>query len=102
MNDNASTETYCPKGYLDFTNAGLSFDPERNECSEQYKKTKARLIKECKDEDDDSQKCSIDLSTQLSAKPECFQSHEFRIRHTCESTTIDTTKGMAADKHGNR
>lgn len=24
LNDEASTDTYCPKGYIDFTNASLS------------------------------------------------------------------------------
>ncbi|CAC5403050.1 unnamed protein product [Mytilus coruscus] len=89
LDDDVSTETYCPKGYLDFTNARLSFDPEKNECSEQYEKTTTRLLQECKDEVDDSQKCSIDLSTDITAKPECFLLHEFRIRHTCEAQ--DTT-----------
>ncbi|OPL33523.1 hypothetical protein AM593_04612, partial [Mytilus galloprovincialis] len=94
LNKDASTKTYCPKGYLDFTNTGLFFDPERNECSEQYRRARARLIQECKDEDDESQTCSLDLSPGISAKPKCFQLHEFRIRHTCERTKIDTTKAQ--------
>ncbi|VDI01656.1 Hypothetical predicted protein [Mytilus galloprovincialis] len=94
LNKDASTETYCPKGYLDFTNTGLSFDPERNECSEQYRRTRVRLIQECKDEDDESQTCSLDLSTGISAKPKCFQLYEFRIRHTCERIKIDSTKAQ--------
>lgn len=88
MNDDVSTETYCPKSYIDFTNARLSFDLEKNECSEHYKKTRTRLLQECRNEDDDTQKCSIDLSTDITAKPKCFQLHDIRIRHTCEGNTI--------------
>lgn len=90
-----STQTHCPKGYLDFTNTSLSFDHKKKECSAHYEKTRTRILQECKNEDDGSQKCLIDLSTDISAKPECFQLHELQIRHTCEDTAIDEMKGMA-------
>ncbi|XP_071130565.1 uncharacterized protein [Mytilus edulis] len=92
LNDEASTDTYCPKGYIDFTNASLSFDPEKKECSEHYEKTRTHLLRACKDQDDNSQDCSIDPSTDLTAKPECFQLHQIRIRYTCDGTTLETTK----------
>lgn len=78
-----SKETFCPRGYFDFTNPRLSFDPEKKECSDTYNQTKLRILQECKDRND-SQKCLIDLSFDISSNPECFQVYEFRILHTCE------------------
>ncbi|CAC5403053.1 unnamed protein product [Mytilus coruscus] len=83
LDDDMSNEIYCPKGYIDLTNYRLSFDPEKNGCSDQYEKTRMRLFQEWKD-GVDSQRFIFDLSTDISSKPECFQLREFRIRHTCE------------------
>lgn len=84
----------CPRGYLDFTNPSLSFDPDNEECSDTYNQTKLRILQECRHRND-SQKCSIDLSTDISSHPECFQVYEFRILHTCEGEQIIRVQNMS-------
>ncbi|XP_071133034.1 uncharacterized protein [Mytilus edulis] len=87
-----SKETVCPRGYFDFTNPHLSFDPEKEECSNTYDQTKLRILQECRHRNA-SQKCLIDLSTDIRSHPECFQVYEYRILHTCEdvsSTTVSS------------
>ncbi|CAG2242738.1 unnamed protein product [Mytilus edulis] len=88
--DDMSQEIYCPKGYIDLTNYRLSFEADNNECSDQYKKTRMRLLQEWKS-GVDSQTFLFNMSTDISSKPDCFQLHAFRIQHTCEaveSTTV--------------
>lgn len=78
-----SKETFCPKDYLDLQNARISFDPEREKCSDIYDQTKKRLLTDCENASD-SHKCVFDLSTDTRSQPECFQLYEFRIQYTCE------------------
>lgn len=83
LNDGVPKETFCPRGYLEFKNPLLSFDPEKEECSETYDKTNMRILQECKYRND-SEKCLIDMSTDIRSHPECFQVYELQILHTCE------------------
>ncbi|CAG2242737.1 unnamed protein product [Mytilus edulis] len=85
-------KTYCPKGYLDFTSSSLIFEPEKMDfnCSEIYHQTKTRLETDCR-KGNDSQRCVIDLSTDIRSHPECFQLNELRILHTCDEFEDETT-----------
>lgn len=83
LDEGISKATICAKGFLDFTNQRLSFDPEKLECSHIYNQTKLRILQECEYRDN-SQKCVLDLSNDMSSNPECFQVYDFRILHTCE------------------
>lgn len=93
LDDDLSQEIYCPKGYIDLTNYRLSFETDNNECSDQYEKTRTRLLQEWRG-GVDSQTFHFDMSTDISSKPECFQLHAFRIQHTCEGNLIHKTKTL--------
>lgn len=86
-------QTVCPRGYLDFTNLSLSFDPKKEECSETYTQTKMRILQDCRNRND-SQNCLIDLPTDTSSFQSCFQVHELRILHTCEGEQKVMTNGI--------
>lgn len=87
IDEKTPKETQCPKGYLKLANSDVLFDPEKKECSKIYNQTKNRPLKECKKRND-SETCLIDLSTDTSAHPECFQLYDFHIIHTCEGEKI--------------
>lgn len=78
-----SKETFCPKNYLDLQNTRISFDPEREKCSDIYDQTKKRLLTDCENASD-SHTCLFDLSTDTRSQPEYFQLYEYRIQYTCE------------------
>ncbi|VDI31954.1 Hypothetical predicted protein, partial [Mytilus galloprovincialis] len=92
LDDVPPEKTYCPRGYLDFTNSSLIFEPEKTDlyCSEIYHQTKTRLRTDCRNRND-SQKCVIDLSTDKRSHPECFQLNELQILYTCEEFEDETT-----------
>lgn len=87
IDEKTPKETEWPKGYLNFADSHLLFDPEKQECSQIYNQTKNRLLEECK-KSNESETCLIDLSTDTSDYPECFQLYDYHIIHTCEGEKI--------------
>ncbi|CAC5355484.1 unnamed protein product [Mytilus coruscus] len=87
LDDELPIETYCPKNYLDLMNPRLDFDSEKKggQCSDVYNQTKTSVFKKC-DNRNGSQRCLIDLSTDIKSNPECFQLYEYRILHTCKES----------------
>ncbi|XP_052069280.1 MAM and LDL-receptor class A domain-containing protein 1-like [Mytilus californianus] len=97
LNDGLHAETYCSKDYLDLANFKLLFNPEKTDdyCSSIYYQTKSHLLNECKNRTD-SQKCWINLSTDVSSHPECFRLYEIRIHHTCKVSETTTVSSFTA------
>ncbi|VDI45276.1 Hypothetical predicted protein [Mytilus galloprovincialis] len=97
IDEKTHKETECPKGYLNFADSHLLFDPEKQECSKIYNQTKNHLLEECK-KSNDSETCLIDLSTDTSDYPECFQLYDYHIIHTCEDEELTTVSSVITSK----
>ncbi|CAC5358612.1 unnamed protein product [Mytilus coruscus] len=77
---NTIVET-CPTQYLDIQNVSLSFEPEKEMCSEYL--IKERFLHNCTISEDEKS-CELNFSSYVQRFPECFRPNEFQIQYKCE------------------